>query len=162
MYAMSNTKNELESLLQNIQEGLKKYTIQELNEAIITFLHKKSDKSIETNYVLTIVSEEYNLSKQSLKSKRARGILQEAKQVAYCLLHFNLGFSLRYISQRVFFNNHNSVAIGVRKLKNADPNHKVDKAFIDRYKKLETKLLHNFGNLNFDKNSKNENLQKEG
>lgn len=162
MYAMSDTKNELESLLQNIQEGLKKYTIQELNEAIITFLNKKSDKSIETNYVLTIVAEDYNLSKNSLRSKRARGIQQEAKQIAYCLLHFNLGFSLRYISQRVFFNNHNSVAIGVRRLKHADPNHKVDKVFIDKYKKLESKLLNNFANLNLDKNRQNENLQKEG
>lgn len=162
MLAMSDTKSELESLLSNIQEGLKKFTIQELNEAIITFLNKKSDKSLETNYVLTIVAEEYNLSKQSLRSKRARGTLQEAKQVAYCLLHFNLGFSLRYISQRVFFNNHNSVAIGVRRLKKADPKIKVDKVFIDKYKKLENKLLENFANLNLDKKAKNENIQETG
>jgi chromosomal replication initiation ATPase DnaA len=150
MYAMPNQKTELESLLQNIQEGLKKYTIQELNEAIITFLNKKSDKSVETNYVLTIVAKEYSVSKDSLKSKQARGMKQEAKQIAYCLLHFNLGFSLRYISNRVFFNNHNSVAIGVRRLKKANPNIKVDKDFLDIYKKLEKQLLNNFANLNLE------------
>ena len=143
---MSDNKSELETLLKNIQKGLKNFTIQELNEAIITFLNKKGDKSVETNYVLSIVSKEYNVNIDSLNSKRARGSLQEAKQVAYCLLHYNLGFSLRYISTRVFFNNHNSVAIGVRKLKNADPNHIVDKAFIEKYGKLEKKLLQNFAN----------------
>ena len=145
---MADQKTELESLLQNIQEGLKKFTIQELNEAIITFLNKKSDKSIETKYVLKIVAEEFKLSVRSLHSKRARGTQQEAKQIAYCLLHHNLGFSLRYISHRVFFNNHNSVAIGVKRLRNADPKFKIDKQFIDTYKKLEEKLLTNFANLN--------------
>jgi len=154
---MSNTKTELGNLLQNIQEGLKMFTIEELNEAIISFLNKKSDKSVEINYVLNIVSEEYKISKQSLQSKTARGIQQEAKQIAYCLLHFNLGFSFRYISSRIFFNNHNSVAIGVRRLKNADKKVKIDAIFIDKYKKLESKLLMNFANLNIE-NSKYESL----
>lgn len=148
MTTMAETKTELESLLQNIQEGLKKFTIKELNEAIITFLNKKSDKSVETKYVLKIVAEEYKMSVRGLHSKRARGTQQEAKQIAYCLLHHNLGFSFRYIANRVFFNNHNSVAIGVKKLANADPKLKFDKEFIDKYKKLQEKLLTDFANLN--------------
>jgi chromosomal replication initiation ATPase DnaA len=147
MIAMSNNKLELESLLNNIQEGLKKFTIKELNEAIISFLNKKSDKSLEINYVMHIVSKDYNITFETLKSKNARGNLQEAKQIAYCLLHFNLGLSLRYISNRVFFNNHNSVAIGIKRLKKADPNHIVDKNFIGKYKTLEHELISNFGNL---------------
>ena len=144
---MSNNKLELESLLSNIQEGLKKFTIKELNEAIISFLNKKSDKSLEINYVMQIVSDEYQITLQTLKSKNARGNLQEAKQIAYCLLHFNLGLSFRYISNRVFFNNHNSVAIGAKRLEKADPHHIVDKNFIEKYKTLEGKLISNFINL---------------
>jgi|TARA_R110000803_G_scaffold25320_2_gene60490 chromosomal replication initiation ATPase DnaA len=147
MISMSEHKLQLELLLGNIQEGLKKFTIKELNEAIISFLNKKSDKTTEINYVLDIVCDEYNISKITLKSNNARGVLQDAKQVCYCLLNLNLGLSLRYISDRIFFNNHNSVAIGVRKLKRADKNHKVDKEFIEKYKKLEKRLLTNFANL---------------
>ena len=147
MVATSNNKLELESLLSNIQEGLKKFSIEELNEAIILFLNKKSDKSLEINYVMQIVSDEYRITLPTLKSKNARGNLQEAKQIAYCLLYFNLGLSLRYISNRVFFNNHNSVAIGVRRLEKADPKHIIDKNFIEKYNTLERKLVCNFGNL---------------
>lgn len=141
---MSNHKSELELLLKNIQTGLKKFSIQELNEAIITFLNKKNDKSAEINHIMNIVCEEYKISKEGLKSKKARGTLQEAKQITYCLLHFNYGFSLRYISTNIFQNNHNSVAIGVRKLKNADPNHIIDKKFIEKYNKLQSKLINSF------------------
>jgi len=153
---MSKPKNELEKLLSNIQHGLKEFSIQELNVAIITFLNKKSDKSMEINYVLQMVADEYKFSKKALKSKTARGLQQEAKQITYCLLHYNLGFSTRQIANNVFFNNHNSVAIGVRKLKNADPKHKVDKNFIDKYEKLKSRLILNFSNVN--KQIQNENI----
>lgn len=147
---MSNSKSELELFLHNIQEGLKKYTIQELNEAIITFLNKKSDKTIEINYVIGLVCKEFSISKEALKNKNSRGVQIEAKQIAYCLLHLNLGFSLRYISNRIFFNNHNSVAIGVKRLKNADPKIKIDKEFTDRYKKLENQLVNSFAKINLE------------
>lgn len=150
---MSNTKADLETLLHSIQEGLKNFTISELNEAIISFLNKKNDKSLEINYIIQIVSEHFNLTKVALQSKRARGINQEAKQIAYCLLHFNLGLSLRYISKRIFFNNHNSVAIGIRRLKNADPKIKIDKGFLDNYNHLQERLLANFTHLSRSKES---------
>ena len=51
-------KKEIELLLKNIQEGLKKYSVKELNDAIITFLNKKEDKSQEIDYVFQIVCEE--------------------------------------------------------------------------------------------------------
>jgi chromosomal replication initiation ATPase DnaA len=143
----SKNKVELETLLSSIQEGLKKFTITELNEAIISFLTKKGDKSIEIHYVLEIVAEEYSISPKSLLAKNARGNLQEAKQLCYSLLYFNLGLSLRYISSRIFFNNHNSVAIGVKRIKKADINHVTDKVLIEKYERLEQKLLSNFAKL---------------
>ena len=144
---MSNNKLELEALLKNIQDGLKNFSIKELNEGIFSFLHKNSDKTIIINYVLEIVCVEFDISRATLKSKHARGEIIEAKQLAYCLLKKNLGLSYRKIANTVFFNNPNSVFIGVNKLNKADLNHKVDKNFIEKYNKLEQKLLLKFANL---------------
>tara|TARA_R110002153_G_scaffold184946_2_gene338093 strand:+ start:101 stop:532 length:432 start_codon:yes stop_codon:yes gene_type:complete len=132
---------EVETLLKNIQKGLKKYSVQDLNEAIVTFLNKKNDKSIEIDKVVFIVCKEYGISKNTLKSKNARGNLQEAKQLTYCLLHFNIGLSIRHIATQIFFNWPTSVAIGIKKYRNADETHKQDKKFIDKYKKLQSVLL---------------------
>ena len=145
---MSKPKTDLENLLSNIQKGLKEFSIKELNEAIILFLNKKSDKSIEINYILEIVASEYNISVKKLKAKHSRGLDQEAKQIAYCLLHLDLDLSTRYISRRIFMNNHNSLAIGIRKLKQADKNHKIDLMFIKKYELLKSKFINNFSNLN--------------
>lgn len=144
---MSDNK-EIEALLKHIQEGLKKYTVQELNTAIVSFLNSKHDKTQEIDFVLKIVCEEFQISKKTLKSKNARGILQEAKQIAYCLLHFNIGLSIRYISNRIFFNGHTSVFVGVQKYKNADHEHKADRGFIETYNKLQTKLIENLTHIN--------------
>jgi chromosomal replication initiation ATPase DnaA len=134
-------KRELETLLGNIQRGLKKYSVQDLNEAIVTFLNKKNDKSIEIEKVISIVSKEYNVSRNTLKNKNARGTLQEAKQISYCLLHFNLGLSIRYIANSIFFCWPTSVAIGIKKYKEADKNHKEDIKFIEKYEKLQGVLI---------------------
>ena len=109
-------KQEVDNLLRNIQKGLKLYSVTELNEAIITFLNKKNDKSLEIDKVVSMVCKEYSITKSSLKSKNARGTLQEAKQITYCLLHNVLGLSIRFISTKIFFNWPTSVAIGIKKL----------------------------------------------
>ena len=137
---MSNSK-EVESLLKNIQKGLRLYSVQDLNQAIVKFLNTKNDKSVDINKVMIMVCKEYNITKTSLHSKNARGNLQEAKQICYCLLHFNLGLSIRHISEKIFFNWPTSVSIGIKKLKTADVKHKQDKKFIERYEKLQNQLI---------------------
>jgi chromosomal replication initiation ATPase DnaA len=134
-------KKEVEQLLKNIQEGLKKYTVKELNEAIVSFLNNKDDKSPEIDYVLMLVSQDFGVPVKTLKRKNVRGTIQEAKQIAYCLMHFNLGLSIRYISKRVFFNWPTSVQTGIKKYKQADPNHPQDKQFIDKYNELQAQLI---------------------
>ena len=52
MIKLTNTK-EFESLLANIQKCLKKYTIKELNDALVSFFSKKLDNSEEINFVLS-------------------------------------------------------------------------------------------------------------
>jgi len=137
-------KKDIEQLLKNIQEGLKKYSVKELNDAIISFLNKKDDKSQEIDYVLSIVCEEFKTNLRTLKKNNIRGILQEGKQIAYCILHFNLGLSTRYISEKIFMNWHTSVHAGIRRYKNCNPLLKQDKEFLDRYDLLSKKFIDNF------------------
>lgn len=135
-------EKEIEQLLKNIQKGLKVYTVKELNQGLVSLLHKKDDKSSEINYVIGIVCGQYNISVNTLKSKNARGVIQEAKQICYCLLHFNLGISIRQIADKVFNNWPTSVSLGVKKYKTADSNHKADKTFLNTYSVLQEKLIH--------------------
>lgn len=141
---MSEQNNEIEKLLKNIQEGLKRYSVKELNQAIISFLNKKEDKLDEIEFILRIVSSEYNISIHTLKKENARGLIQEAKQIAYCLLHFNLGLSTRYIAKRVFFNWHTSVYSGIKRFKEIDINLKQDREFMEKYQLLNQKMIEHF------------------
>lgn len=140
---MSDDKREIENLLRNIQEGLRVYSLKELNEAILKVLNTKSDKSQEIEIVVNIVCNEYSISRTTLKNKNARGTLQEAKQIAYCLLHFKLGLSVRYIAEKIFNNWPTSVSIGIQRIKKADVTHKEDKKFLEQYERLEQKLINN-------------------
>jgi len=132
---------EIETLLKNIQQGLKRYSVNELNDAIVKALSNNNDKSEETKYVMSIVCNEFKVSEFALINMKRRGYLQEAKQIAYCLLYFNLGLSIRDISQNIFFNWHTSVANGIKRFKKLDVQHKQDKQFSEKYTRLRNKLL---------------------
>ena len=140
---MSVTKD-IESLLKNIQEGLKHYSVKELNDAIISFLNKKDDKSHEIDYVFQLVCEEYKTSARILRKSNIRGTLHEAKQLIYCILHYNLGLSTRYIADKIFNNWHNSVHMGIKRYKNYDPAIKQDRIFMEKYQSLSRKFIENF------------------
>ena len=137
---MSNNK-QLEELFKHIQIGLNKCTIKELNEAIISFLSTKYDKSPEIDYVFKIVSEEYNITTERLRQKNVRGVHNEAKELIYCILHFNMGLSTRYIAKFIFFNHHMSVYSAIKKFNNLDENFKQDKLFLEKYKTLSSKFI---------------------
>ena len=132
---------DIEILLKNIQEGLKAYTLKELNNALVEALNKTHDKKDEIEFVLNSVMQHYNISSRVLKQSNARGIKQEYKQMAYCLLYFNLGLSIRYISSRIFFNWATGVLTGIKKYKNLNPELKQDKNFLETYKSLQKKLI---------------------
>ena len=138
---MSENKD-FENLLKNIQEGLKVYSIKELNEAIIKALNKKHDKTLEIDYVLTLVATKYGISIKTLKQKNARGKILEAKQICYCLLNQNLGLSIRYIAEKIFFNWATSVAIGIKRYKNNSGKELFkNKPFVDSYNALSEELI---------------------
>ena len=52
---------EVESLLKNIQLGLQKYSVKELNLAIVSVLQKNGSQQKEITYVLKIVSQKYKI-----------------------------------------------------------------------------------------------------
>lgn len=105
----ANTK-ELGELFDNLKKISKSNGIQELNEALTLFFAKKQDNSTEIDFVIQSVADEYSISVRTLKHSTARGQAQEAREVAYCILHLNLGITLRYISKRVFFkSSHTSI-----------------------------------------------------
>ncbi len=138
---MSENKD-FENLLKNIQEGLKVYSIKELNEAIIKALNKKHDKTLEIDYVLTLVATKYGISIKTLKQKNARGNILEAKQICYCLLNQNLGLSIRYIAEKIFFNWATSVAIGIKRYKNNSGKELFkNKPFVDTCNALSEELI---------------------
>lgn len=132
---------DIEYLLKNIQKGLKLYSIKELNRAIIEALNKKDNKKDEIDFVLDIVARNYAISLRSLQKENARGIEQDAKQMVYCLLYFNLGLSMRYISSKVFMCWPTSVLKGIKRYRTANPAIKQDSEFLNTYNKLQKELL---------------------
>jgi hypothetical protein len=50
MIQMEEDKKQIKTLLKNIQEGLSKYSISELNRALLVALNKKHDKSDDIDY----------------------------------------------------------------------------------------------------------------
>lgn len=129
-------KKEVEDLIKNLHQGLKKVGLKELNNGILKIIKEKNSKSDEVYYVLSIVCKEFDITLSSLKAKYPKGIIQDAKQVAYCLLHFDLHLTMRYIAEKVFQNWPTSVYTGIKRFKEGDPNHKADKDFLEKYQKL--------------------------
>ncbi|OQA33586.1 MAG: hypothetical protein BWY54_00960 [Candidatus Dependentiae bacterium ADurb.Bin331] len=137
---MSDQK-ELEKLFKNIGHGLKKFSPAELNKAVSSALKNQSDPTPEIAFVLESVAKNFKISVKALKQKHTRGHIQDAKQIAYCVLHFNLGLSINYIANEIFDNWPNSVQIGVNRLKNFNPTIKSDVVFKETYESIESQLL---------------------
>ena len=136
---MSNN-TQIETLLKNIQQGLKKYSVNELNVALIKALSENHNKSGEIEYLIKLVCEEFDISEYALKHMEMRGKMQDCKHIAFCLLHFHVGLSIRYISRNVFFNGHTSVANGIKRFKKCNLEIKQDKEFLEKYHLLKFKL----------------------
>jgi chromosomal replication initiation ATPase DnaA len=139
---MSEDHKDIGKLLKSIHEGLQKYSVQELNRAIVTTL-KKSGKEysiVKIDYALQMVCDEYNITRFTLIHTKDRGEIQDAKRIAYCLLHLDIGLTIRHIAENVFGCYHNSVASGIKKLRYAKQNIKHEKELIERYRLLSEKL----------------------
>lgn len=135
---------ELEQLLKNIQDGLKRYSIKDLKDGIISYFNKKDEKKIEIEIVLEVVSEFYGITISTLKKKNVHGDLQDAKQICYCIMNLQLGLPTRYIAERVFNTWHTNVHRGITRLKNVNIALKPDKDFVEKYELLKNQCLDKF------------------
>lgn len=140
MSGQDNT--EINVLLGNIKKGLKKHSLREINQALVSFLRKKNGKRSEIGVVMDIVCEEFGIMRNELRKKGARGDTHLAKELTCCLLHFNFGFSFRFISVEVFdTRNHYVVTRAIKRYRTADENHKQDAIFLNKYENLQEKLI---------------------
>lgn len=132
---------DFKDLLDNLKKGLKIYSVKDLNKAILSALNKKHDKKTEIDFVLKCVSEKFSISVQSLKQSAARGRLKDAKETAYCLLHFDLGLSQRHISQRIFGNWPTCVNNAIKRYRTINSNIKTEREFQEGYQLLQERLI---------------------
>lgn len=136
-----STNKEVELFFKNIYEYVKKQPIKELNKFLMGMdkdINSKQKDPIK--YIIKIVSEKYGITENDLLASKKRGIIIDARNTAYCLFHFNLNFSTRYIADYIFECWHNTVSIGIRKYKNVNTKIHQDKVFLDNYKELSDKL----------------------
>tara|TARA_R110000751_G_scaffold258936_4_gene358303 strand:+ start:5002 stop:5442 length:441 start_codon:yes stop_codon:yes gene_type:complete len=139
---MQKDNKEIESLLKNIQLGLQKYSVKDLNKALQSVLSKNGSQANEIQFVLKIVAQKYKISTKTLTQSRARGDIQEARMLSYCLLHFTLGLSIRDIAKNIFNRWHNSVASAIKQYREQQPfKFKVDAEFEEKLKDCQTQLL---------------------
>ena len=137
---VANTK-EFQSLLVNIQKCLKKYSVIELNNALVSFFSKKLDNSSEIDFVLMEICKEYCISKRTLTHSTARGTTQQARKIAYCIFNLNLGLPGRYISNKIMFGTtHHTVSRAIREYKALSNSVKTDREFKEKYEKIQQKL----------------------
>lgn len=132
---------EVENLLKNLQLGLQRYSISELNEAIVSVLKNKRSQRPDINYVLQIVADRYKISTKTLTNSKARGRIQDARMLAYCLLHYTIGCSTRFIASK-FNRTNNAVGRVLKMYKALEPAKFKDHAdFIQDYEQCQEKIL---------------------
>lgn len=139
--------NTLSAFLINTGKALRYGSVEELNEATVEYLKNKNKHSPAIDTILDLVSECYAISKRTLKTSNARGKVQVARNMAYCLLHFDAGLPTRYIAIQIFGKWQTSVTKGITYYKNLDMQIRRDADFMDTYTKLQLKLNQHDKNL---------------
>ena len=142
-------KEEVLRLIKSLQKGLKQYTLKEFNEAINSVISPTdSEKSKEKHIslILDLICEEYGLTKRELIHGKAKGInkseVQKARNVAYCLLHFNLKLPIRYIANKVFLLKwHNSVGVAIQYYNKLNCDIQPDKEFKEKFEKIQESVI---------------------
>jgi chromosomal replication initiation ATPase DnaA len=139
---------ELEGLLKNIQDALKKYSIKQLNDALLDLLNKNEPKKDLVDATLKSVSKVFDISQRILVNSRARGKIQDARMVCYAIMHHELNLPLRYISVNIFKRrSHGSVIHSLHTFKGLTPE-KINyhKELIDKYIKAKELTLNHLIN----------------
>ncbi len=145
-FKVEKVDKRLGDFLGDLEKGLKAYGgIKGLRRALNGSMQTKQHKNNETEYIFDIVCAHYSLPERVLRRPGGHGTIRDAKKHIYCLLHFSLGFTIRYISGIFNYTSHNSVGKVVRYYKvifvDKASRLKQDKEFEATYDLLNTKLL---------------------
>lgn len=135
-----NDNKQVESLLKNIGEGIRLNLVKELNHAVVKTLHKKTDKGSEIDFVIDMVCSDFKVTKHNLLQSKKHGNVQKARQMCFCLLYFDIGLSLREIG-KIFNKYVRSISIVIENYRKLDPEFKLDKEYLEQYKKYQEKIL---------------------
>lgn len=133
---------ETEILLKNIQDCLREYSVNELNDALLMALDNKCERKKDVDLIIKLVCQEFKTTDRILLRSKLRRDIQDARFTAFCLLHFVLKFPIRYIASRIFqFRSHTSVSVSIRYFKNLNEKIKTDYEFKQRFDKVKNEYL---------------------
>ncbi len=116
----SNIRN-LEGVLKrlmayNVLMG-KPITMQLADEAINEFLNKSEDPHVNTEYILSIVANYFNITSDEILSSKRTQEISYARQIAMYLLREFTSLSLPKIGQELGGRNHATIVSGIKKIK---------------------------------------------
>jgi chromosomal replication initiation ATPase DnaA len=136
---------ELEIFLRNLQIGLKKYSLSELNESIEAIVTDKNEKfrqrQVKVDLVVNVICKHFGLDRDIFLNGRGKGTIQQARKYAYCILHNDYDLPIRYISHQVFsLKWHTSVSVAIQYAKTLNEDVKPDKEFIQKLKELRNEI----------------------
>ena len=152
IFTLENTENrELELLFRNIQQGLKRYSLAELNENIGSLVNGSTQKLIDNhrhvNVVIDTICADFKIPRGTFLKGRGKGKVQEARKYAYCILHNDLNLTIRYIAKRVFsLKWHTSVSVVLKYEKTLKTELKPDRLFLENLTRLRQAIKEKINN----------------
>jgi chromosomal replication initiation ATPase DnaA len=140
-------ETQIQMLLKSIVRFLKSNPVPELTEMILTSINKRDDIHSSEKYILDLVCETYKVSNRALIYGKSNRTLTKPRQVAFCLLYFTLGLSIRYIAKDIFkLRHHSAVGDAIKRYKNLDTNIKPDREFKKSIEILRDKIVEKMQN----------------
>lgn len=135
--------NNFQTFIDNFAKAVKTHGVKELNDALENIMVNNNNKHRdEIDYLLTIISDGYGVTKRTLKTARSAGNLKQAKSIAFCLLHFGLKLPCRHIATRIFCQKaHGNVWQAINNFNTLNEKVKEDRLFKEKYDYYHNKLV---------------------
>lgn len=135
-------KKALETFFKNVQQNLKNYSLCEINESLEWMSNNDIYKQKDISMILDVICEDFNIEKETLIYGKTKKELQQARNIAYCILHLDLGVPIRYIAKRIFFLKwHNSVAVAIKYHKSLNVNIAPDRKFKEKMETIQKTIV---------------------
>lgn len=134
-------KNEVVALFTVLSKALETHSAKELADGVTSILQeKKRNYSKEIETLFDIVCLEFKIPRMVLCTKNVRGNANEAKQIIYCILHFELKLPIRKIAVDVFSTWGSVIHKAIKRFQNIDESIKADHEFLTNYNKIVEKF----------------------